>query len=67
MPRLVIEITEAKDLFMRKDANFEDISNRCAEQYPEAYLEWQAMDREETQKVGKETRSPYRFRKYKCE
>lgn len=67
MPCLVIEITEAKDLFMQKDANFEDISNHCAEQYLEVYLEWQAMDQEETQKVSKEMRSPYQFRKYECE
>ncbi|KAK0467490.1 hypothetical protein IW261DRAFT_1346280, partial [Armillaria novae-zelandiae] len=66
IPRLVIELTEAKGLYYVKDAEFEALSMRCREQYPDAYKEWMETDRHMTYTVGKkkEVQSPYRFRKY---
>ncbi|KAK0477811.1 hypothetical protein IW261DRAFT_1565594 [Armillaria novae-zelandiae] len=66
IPRLVIELTEAKGLYYVKDAEFEALSMRCREQYPDAYKEWMETDRHMTYMVGKkkEVQSPYRFRKY---
>ncbi|KAK0468813.1 hypothetical protein IW261DRAFT_1345797 [Armillaria novae-zelandiae] len=66
IPRLVIELTEAKGLYYVKDAEFEALSMHCREQYPDAYKEWMEMDWHMTYTVGKkkEVQSPYRFRKY---
>ncbi|KAK0476510.1 hypothetical protein IW261DRAFT_1567207 [Armillaria novae-zelandiae] len=66
IPRLVIELTEAKGLYYVKDAEFEALSMRCREQYPDTYKEWMETDRHMTYTVGKkkEVQSPYRFRKY---
>ncbi len=60
--RLVIKTADAKYMYRKKRDFYDSHSARCKEQYPEAFEEWQKVDRYHTFKDGKEIVSPYCFR-----
>ncbi|SJL18668.1 uncharacterized protein ARMOST_22265 [Armillaria ostoyae] len=60
--RLVIETADAKYMYRKKRDFYDSHSARCKEQYPEAFEEWQKVDRYHTFKDGEDIVSPYRFR-----
>ncbi|KAK0472410.1 hypothetical protein IW261DRAFT_1571030 [Armillaria novae-zelandiae] len=60
--RLVIELEDGKYLYRKKRDFYKAHSAYCREQYPEAFEEWQKVDRYETYKDGKDIVSPFCFR-----
>ncbi len=57
----MIKTADAKYMYRKKRDFYDSHSARCKEQYPEAFEEWQKVDRYHTFKDGKEIVSPYRF------